>query len=198
MKESKAQIALILDRSGSMGSIVNEAVSGYNHFLQEQKAVPFEADLLVVMFNNISVHSYDGRLANAPAMTTAIYSPFGMTALLDAVATTIVHVGARLANMAAPERPGKVIVAIMTDGLENSSRMFTRERVAEMIKHQQEVYGWEFIFLGANMDVQAEVESLGIPQAQAASFAATGVGVQEGYQTMSRMAASSRTSVRKT
>lgn len=192
MKENKAQIALILDRSGSMGSIVNEAVSGYNHFLQEQKAVPFEADLLVVMFNNVAIHHYDGPLADAPEMTTALYSPYSMTALLDAVATTIVHVGARLANMAAPERPGKVIVAIMTDGLENASKMFTRERVAEMIKHQQEVYGWKFIFLGANMDVKAETESLGIPQAQAASFMATGQGVREGYETISRMAVQSR------
>lgn len=193
MKENKAQIALILDRSGSMGSIANEAVSGFNHFLQEQKAVPFEADLLVVLFNNIAIHHYDGPLAAAPEMTAQLYSPFGVTALLDAVATTIVHIGQRLANMAAPERPGKVIIAIMTDGYENSSRMFSRERVAEMIKHQQEVYNWEFIFLGANIDVRAETESLNIPQAQAASFAATGQGVQSGYRTMSRFTTESRT-----
>ena len=109
-----------------------------------------------------------------------------MTALLDAVGRTIDDVGNRLANTPEEERPEKVLVAIMTDGLENSSRDYTRDRVAKMIKHQQEVYSWEFLFLAANVDAFTEARSLNIPMSNAQNFAATRDGNKAAYSDLSR------------
>ena len=113
------------------------------------------------------------------------YVPAGMTALLDAVGRTIDAVGQRLSDTPEAERPGKVIVAILTDGLENASKDYSRGKVSEMIQHQRDVYKWEFIFLAANQDAIASARSISIHAHDAMPFQSTGEGVRHAYASMS-------------
>jgi hypothetical protein len=122
-----------------------------------------------------------GVKANEVKLTEKEYYVRGCTALLDAVGKTILDVGHRLSRTSEDERPGKVIFVITTDGLENASREFTYEKVKGLIKHQQEKYNWEFIFLGANIDVAKEADSIGISMDNAYDFEASENGVQEMY-----------------
>ena len=114
-------------------------------------------------------------------MTRSDYMAYGMTALLDAVGTTINSIGERLANTPEEERPEKVIFVITTDGYENDSREFTRDKVKEMIEHQQNKYSWVFMFLGANMDAVAEAGKYGISSSYAATYTASDVGTDALY-----------------
>lgn len=182
----KSEIVCIVDRSGSMGSIADDAIGGFNTFLEDQKKVPGEATLTYVQFD----HEIDTVLENKPLdrvepIDTKTYQPRGTTALLDAVGTTIDSTGDRLNGVPEASRPGKVIVAILTDGMENASKKYTRSRIKEMIQHQKEKYNWEFIFLAANQDAFAEGAQLGIDKKDTFNFAATGVGVRSAYRNMS-------------
>lgn len=194
MKENFARIVFILDQSGSMMGLREEAVMGFNNFVTEQQAVPGHADLRLVLFNIERVVMPRVILENARILTQEDYKPDNGTALLDAIGQTIFDEGRELDDMQGEHKPGKVIFAIFTDGYENSSRTYTKERVAEMIAHQQERYKWEFFFLGANMDAIAEGMALNIPVANSMNFAATGQGLAAAYNetssnvTRSRMA----------
>jgi hypothetical protein len=131
-------------------------------------------------------HEYDRVLdgvpiENVPPLDNQSYVPRGTTALLDAIGRTVDDVGKRLAQTPEAERPGKVIVAILTDGLENASKDYTCPRIAQMIEHQQNVYSWEFVFLAANQDAIATANTLAIPAANAMNFAATGAGTRQGF-----------------
>jgi uncharacterized protein YegL len=194
MKEGFTEIICVIDRSGSMMQLRSDAVGGMNSFLTEQKAVPGEANLTLVFFNHEYQLVYDGKsLREVPVLSDADYVPQGTTALLDAVGRAIDDVGNRLANTPEEQRPDKVLVAIMTDGLENASRDYTRARVAEMIKHQQEQYNWEFLFLAANMDAFAEAQSLNIPKMNAQNFAATRDGTRTAYNNLNQRTTAYRT-----
>ena len=114
------------------------------------------------------------------------------TALLDAVGRTIDDVGARLASLPEDQRPAKVIIAIFTDGLENASRVFTTEKLAASIKHQQEKYGWEFLFLAANQDAIATAATIAIPASQAMNYVASPVGVRDSYEELNKRVTQSR------
>lgn len=187
MQEDLTEIICVIDRSGSMMSLRSDAVGGINSFLTEQKAVPGEANLTLVFFSHEYELVHSGKpLAEVALLTEADYVPQGTTALLDAVGRTIDDVGTRLANTPEAKRPGKVLVAILTDGLENASQDYTRARVAEMIRHQQEKYDWAFVFLAANIDAFAEAKSLNIPVAHTQNFAATREGTQEAYNSLNQ------------
>lgn len=164
-------IAVVLDRSGSMRSIRDATIEGFNEFLAAQKAVPGEAALTLAQFD----HEYDivhdaAPLANVEPLNTTTYVPRGSTALLDAIGRTIDGLGKRLAAMPEHNRPSRIIVAIMTDGLENASQTFTRARIFEMITHQRERYSWQFMFLGADQDAIAIGRDYGIDPRFAAMF----------------------------
>lgn len=186
MKAGFTEIVCIIDRSGSMMSLRSDAVGGMNSFLNEQKNVPGDANLTLVFFNHDYQVIYNAKpLADVPPVAEADYVPQGTTALLDAVGRTIDDVGERLANTPEDQRPQQVVVAILTDGLENASKDYTRQRVADMIQHQQEKYGWEFLFLAANMDAFAEAQSLNIPHANAQNVAASPQGQELAYRDLS-------------
>jgi hypothetical protein len=186
-------IACVLDRSGSMGAIRTDAIFGFNTFLAEQKKLPGQAQLTLVLFDNeYDVIHNAVEINSVPDLTVATYIPRGSTALLDAVGRTIDNIGAQLDATPEQDRPAQVIIAILTDGLENASHEYTRGRVAQMVKHQQERYGWQFVFLGANMDAFAEGKALNIPTANIANFAATREGTQTAYRGMSETVASYR------
>jgi hypothetical protein len=179
MQTDLTEIAYILDRSGSMSPLVEDAIGGFNTFLANQKALPGRANFSLVLFDHEYVPAYDGvDIQSVPPLTRMTYAPRGTTALLDAVGRTIDQVGARLAATPEAERPSKVIIAIFTDGLENASTDYRPDRIAAMIRHQQEVYAWEFLFLAANQDAIATARAFSIPAAHAFNVVATGEGVR--------------------
>lgn len=193
-KKGFSEIVCIIDRSGSMGLIRDDAIHGFNIFLDEQKKLPEEATLTFVQFDTEYEVIHENKpLRDVPNLDQSTYVPRGMTALLDAVGKTIESVGRRLSNTPEENRPQKVIFAILTDGEENSSRQFALAKIKEMITHQKETYQWEFIFLGANQDVFAEATKIGIDPAHTASFVASGAGVRSGYTTMSNTVKGLRT-----
>jgi len=136
-----------------------------------------------VLFDHEYELLWNGIDAGKARLTSREYYVRGCTALLDAVGKTILDVGRRLSLQPVGQRPEKVIFVITTDGLENASREFSYEKVKELIKHQQERHGWEFVFLGANIDVAKEADCLGICRDDAYSFKATKAGVAKMYDT---------------
>lgn len=178
----KAKIVCIIDRSGSMESIRTDAIGGFNAFLQEQKDFPGEARLTLVLFNTDYRILHDNApIANVRPLSMGAFMPIVGTALYDAVGKSINYAVAQLNDMPNEDKPDKVIVVILTDGQENASHEFSREKVAEMIKHQQDVYSWEFIFLAANQDAFAVGGALNIKAKNTANFLATGIGTREAY-----------------
>jgi uncharacterized protein YegL len=179
MRPDLTDIAFVLDRSGSMNSIAGDAIGGFNTFLAQQQAQPGAAHLTLVLFDHEYLVPHDNvDIHNVPPLDARSYVPRGMTALLDAIGRTIDTVGVRLAATPESGRPGKVIVAILTDGMENASRDYTNAKVAAMIRHQQEKYSWEFIFLAANQDAIKAAEAIAIQPKDAIAFQATGQGVR--------------------
>jgi hypothetical protein len=179
MRPDLTEIAFVLDRSGSMHSIAGDAIGGFNTFLAQQQAQPGAARLTLVLFDHEYLVAHDNvDIHSVPLLDDHTYVPRGMTALYDAVGRTIDAAGIRLSTTPEAERPGKVIVAILTDGMENASRDYNNRRVADMIRHQQEKYSWEFIFLAANQDAMATAGTLAIQAKDAIAFDATGPGVR--------------------
>lgn len=188
------EIAVILDRSGSMSVIRDDAIGGFNTFLEGQKAVPGEAKFTLVLFDDkYETVMFRKDLREAEPLTEQTFVPRGSTALLDAIGRTVNEIGAQLAQMPENERPSKVIVAILTDGMENASKEFTRPQIAEMVKHQEEKYAWEFLYLGANQDAFAVGGALGVRRENTANFAATGVGTRGAYDRADKLTTSYRT-----
>lgn len=190
----KSEIICIIDRSGSMASISNDAIGGFNTFLEDQKKVEGEATLTFVQFDTEYEFIYENKpLNDVPILNNTTFQPRGMTALLDAIGKTIDDTGRRLGNTPEGSRPEKIIVAILTDGEENSSKQYTLSKIKEMIQHQKEKYQWEFIFLGANQDAFAEASKIGIDAKDTFAFAATAKGVKSAYRNMGNTVASYRT-----
>ena len=156
-----------------MESIKSDAEGGINTFIDSQKSEPGEALLTLVQFDTEYEFIHKGvAIGSVPKFKLV---PRGSTALLDAVGRAINVTGARLAAMEESKRPGLVVFVIVTDGAENSSKEFTREKIREMIEHQQSVYKWQFTFLAANQDAFAEAASMGIAPAGTANFAGENV-----------------------
>ncbi|MFO0905555.1 MAG: vWA domain-containing protein [Pirellulales bacterium] len=168
MRADLTDITLVVDRSGSMDAIRDDAEGGVNAFIAEQAQAPGDACLTLVQFDT----EYEFLEKGTPIREAGRFrlQPRGGTALLDAVGRAMQETGERLASLPEAERPGLVIFVVMTDGQENSSREYTKAQIKKMIEHQQSVYSWQFTFLGANQDAFAEAESLGIMLDGAAEF----------------------------
>ncbi len=161
-----------------MGGLESDTIGGFNAFIERQSQLEGETILTAVLFDDKYEILWNGVNAGKVKLTNNEYYVRGSTALLDAVGKTILDVGQRLSKTMEDKKPAKVIFVITTDGLENASREFTYEKVKELIKHQQEKYCWEFIFLGANIDTEREADSIGISRDNAFSFEATKDGVE--------------------
>jgi Mg-chelatase subunit ChlD len=171
MKDA-THIAVLLDRSGSMGSVKGETISGFNYFLKEQKEAGDNASFTLVQFDSQStdvVHEAK-PVRDVPDLNEDTYQPRGSTPLLDALGQTINSTGRTLAAIPEANRPDKVVFVVITDGEENASHTFTKTQVKEMIDHQTAKYNWQFIYLGANQDAFAEAGAVGIAMAKAANF----------------------------
>lgn len=178
MKDSLTQISIVLDRSGSMADVRDATISGFNEFVKGQKAAPGDCNVTLIQFDteNAFEEIFDEPLNKVPELTTKTYVPRGGTPLHDAIGRTITTLGSKLEKKSEDSRPGKVVIVVMTDGLENSSHEYTAPKIAEMIKHQREAYNWEFIFLGANQDAILTGEKLNIPMTHAATYSHTPAG----------------------
>lgn len=164
MNSNFTHISVCLDRSGSMETIKQDTIGGYNRFLEGQRAVPGHCTLTLVQFDTQGIDTVcDAQpVAAAPLLNNENYHPRGGTPLYDAIAHTIGVTGRFLKDKPEAERPAKVICVIITDGEENSSRKHNREGVFALIKQQREVYKWEFVFIGANQDAMAVGIAMGI------------------------------------
>ncbi len=175
-------ITYIIDRSGSMQPLANDAIGGFNKFLEDQQGAPGEATLSLVLFDHeIDVPYHGVPIKEVKPLDGKTYQPRGSTALLDAVAIAIDRTGDRLKAMKEEDRPEKVMVIIMTDGHENASTDITREELKRKIERQEKEYSWNFVFMGANQDSFAAAVKLGIRADMASNFAPSSVGTQKGY-----------------
>lgn len=187
MNKQATEIIFLLDRSGSMAGLESDTIGGFNAFLKKQCEFEGETVLTTVLFDDRYEVLWNEIDANHVKLTKKEYYVRGTTALLDSVGKTILDVGFRLSNASEVERPAKMIVVITTDGLENASREFTYDKIRELIRHQQDKYRWEFIFMGANMDAAKEAESIGIYEGCAFDFEASKTGVERMYEEISEV-----------
>ena len=189
----KTEIAFILDRSGSMSHMTQAAIEGFNEFLLGQQQTldnegrPLPADFTLILFDHEYLPLYQrAPIATVSPLNRETYQPRGNTALLDAIGRTIDELGATLAALPDSQRPQKVIIAILTDGQENSSRHFELADINEKITHQTKVYSWEFLFLAANQDAIATAASMGIEYSKVSNFNADGDDMKSVKESVSR------------
>lgn len=186
------ELVFILDRSGSMDSLAEDTIGGYNSLLKKQKELPGKAMVTTVLFDDQYEVLHNGEdLNKVEPLTSATYYARGCTALLDAVGRTLMDVDAKYKGLADFMKPSKTMVVIITDGMENSSREYTYEKVKRMISARREI-GWEFVFLGANIDAEAVAENIGIDRNRAARYSANGKAVRRSYEVVEDMAAQVR------
>ena len=177
-KKDLTEIVVVLDRSGSMASIVRDMEGGFDAFIAEQRKLPGECSVTLSQFDTEFELVYSGKpLADVPPL--ALY-PRGATALLDAIGKTIQATGERLGALPEDARPERVLFVVITDGHENASEHYTAEAVLASVKHQTEKYGWCFVFIGANQDAIATAANMGIRNA--ANFVATSGGTAQAMQ----------------
>lgn len=189
MNPNLTEILFILDRSGSMNPLTEAAIAGFNQFLRDQAAEPGLARLTLLLFDErFEFPILSQPLPEIPPLDTTVYTARGSTALLDAMGTGIDQLGHRLAALPESDRPGSVIVAIFTDGEENASAVYTWADVQQRIRHQTDVYQWNFLFLGANQDAIATAAKVGIHAANAATYLADAHGLGATTDSVSRKA----------
>ncbi len=177
MKKNLTEIVFILDSSGSMANLVEDTIGGFNAMIEKQKQEPGEAYVSTVLFNHESQVVHDRvDVHKVKPMTRKDYVPAGCTALLDAVGGAIHHIGNVHKYAREEDVPEHTIFVITTDGMENASHRYTAHQVKEKIARQQKKYGWEFIFLGANIDAAENAATLGIQADRVANFVADGAG----------------------
>lgn len=162
-------LAFVLDRSGSMSRIKDATQEGFDAFIAEQRQTPGDCTVTLAQFDDAYEVVYTDRpVADVPALDLR---PRGMTALLDAIGYTVTSLGERLAALPEDQRPGQVIVGIMTDGMENASREFDHPAIKAMIEQQETVYGWRFVYMGANQDAIEVGMGLGVSRESALTYA---------------------------
>ena len=185
MKQGQTELAFILDRSGSMSGLESDTIGGFNSLLDKQKRESGSCTVTTVLFDNAYELLHDRIPLNGVRnITNQDYFVRGSTALLDAIGRTVDKVVSAQRQTAESERAEKVLVVIITDGMENASREYRYERVREMIEQQQKE-GWEFLFLGANIDAIKAASSFGIAADRAVNYRPDGVGTRLNYDVVS-------------
>ncbi len=193
MNENLTEIVFILDRSGSMNELAGDTIGGYNSFLERQKKEEGEALVTTVLFDDQYELLHDHvDIKKVQPITSKEYYARGMTALLDAIGKTLTEVGHRQYEAEERATPAKTMVVIITDGKENASREYTLNAVKKQVKTQQEKHGWEFIFLGANIDAVQVGETMGISADHSVNYHPDSVGVQTNFAAVSEAASSIR------
>ena len=187
------ELVFILDRSGSMAGLEKDTIGGFNSILEKQRKEPGDAVISTVLFDNQAEVIHDRvALADVPNLTDREYYVRGCTALLDAVGGAIHHIGNVHKYARREDVPEKTLFIITTDGMENASRRYTYDKVRRMIEHEKEKYGWEFLFLGANIDAAAEAKRFGIDESMAANYHCDEEGTALNYEVISEAITSVR------
>ncbi len=186
MRKNLTELVFILDRSGSMSGLESDTIGGFNSMIAKQKKEEGEALISTVLFDNFSEVVHD-RVAvrDIRPMTDKDYTVRGCTALLDAIGDAIRHIGNIHKYARAEDVPEHTLFVITTDGMENASRHYDSDKVKKMIERQKEKYGWEFLFLGANIDAVETAGRFGISQDRAVNYHSDSQGTQLNYQVVS-------------
>lgn len=186
MRKNLTEVVFILDRSGSMSGLEADTIGGFNSMIEKQKKAEGEALISTVLFDNISEVIHDRvSVQNIKPMTDEDYTVRGCTALLDAIGGAIHHIGNVHKYARAEDVPEHTMFVITTDGMENASCRYDSERVKKMIEHQKEKYGWEFLFLGANIDAVETARHFGISEDRAVNYHSDSEGTQLNYEVLS-------------
>lgn len=187
MKKGLTELVFILDRSGSMSGLEADTIGGFNSLITKQKKEDGEALISAVLFDDLTEVLYDRvSLNRIEPMNDKQYYVRGCTALLDALGGAIHHIGNVHKYAREEDRPEKTIFIITTDGMENASRRYTYEKVKTMVERQRNKYGWEFLFLGANMDAIAVAGKFGVQANRAVTYECDSKGTQLNYEVLSR------------
>ena len=193
MRKNLTEIVFILDRSGSMAGLESDTIGGYNALIAKQKKEAGEAIISTVLFDDMCEVLHDRKdLVKIEPLTEEDYYVRGCTALLDALGVTIHHIGNVHKYAREEDRPEKTLFIITTDGMENSSRHYSYDQVKRMVECQKEKYGWEFLFLGANIDAVAEAQRFGIRSDRAVNYHADCEGTAVNYRALSKAVSSVR------
>lgn len=188
MRQNLTELVFILDRSGSMHGLEEDTIGGFNSMLEQQKKESGEALVSTILFDD-TVRILHDRVAvrKVRPITDREYRVGGCTALLDAVGETLQRIG-NIHKCARPEDvPERTLFVITTDGMENASRCYSAQRVRQMIRKQKETCGWEFLFLGANIDAVETAGHLGIAPERAVNYHCDGEGTRLNYETVSQV-----------
>ncbi len=185
MKKGLTEIVFILDRSGSMSGLEADTIGGFNSLIKKQKKEPGEAIVSTVLFDDTCEVIHDRvPMDKVKAMNEDTYFVRGCTALLDDVGGAIHHIGNIHKYARDEDRPEKTMFIITTDGMENSSRRYTYKKVKQMVERQKERYGWEFLFLGANMDAIEAAGHIGIHADRAVTYQCDEVGTALNFEVL--------------
>lgn len=187
------ELVFILDRSGSMAGLEADTIGGFNSMLEKQRREPGDAVVSTVLFDNETEVIHDRvSIADVPKLTEKEYYVRGCTALLDAVGGAINHIGNVHKYARKEDVPERTLFIITTDGMENASRRYTYGKVRKMIERQKEKYGWEFLFLGANIDAAAEAGKFGIDESMSANYHCDSVGTALNFEVIGEAISSVR------
>ena len=186
MKKDLTEVVFILDRSGSMSGLEADTIGGFNSMLKKQKREAGEALVTTILFSNDSERLHDRvRIEKVRPLTEKDYIASGSTALLDAIGDAIIHIGDIHKYAREEDRPEHTVFIITTDGMENASRRYDSAEIKSMIERQKQKYGWEFLFLGANIDAVETAARFGIDRDRAANFHSDKIGTKINYEAMS-------------
>lgn len=193
MKKGLTEIVFILDRSGSMSGLESDTIGGYNSMIEKQKKEDGEALISTVLFDGQTDVLHDRvPLDKISPITEKEYYVRGSTALLDAVGGAIHHIGNVHKYAREEDVPEKTLFIITTDGMENSSRQYSYDKVKKMIEKQKEKYHWEFIFLGANIDAVGVADRFGVDRQHAVRYECDSAGTALNFQVMNKMVSCAR------
>ena len=183
MKNNITELVFILDRSGSMSGLEGDTIGGFNSLIEKQRCQEGECFVSVVLFDNESEVLYDRvKLADVRKMTRDDYTVRGCTALIDAIGGAIHHIGNIHKYVRPEDVPEHTMFVIMTDGMENASHRYSSDRVKQMIEHEKTEYGWEFLFIGANIDAVKTAGRFGIGSNRAVNYHADSCGTGVVYE----------------
>lgn len=193
MKKNLTEVVFILDRSGSMKGLESDTIGGYNGMLEKQKKEDGQVLISTVLFDDqIEVLHDRIPIEQMKPITEKEYFVRGCTALLDAIGGTIRRIRDLQKETAKEDRPEKTLFIVTTDGLENASKKYTMEKVRKMVEKQREKHGWEFVFLGANMDAIQVANSFGIKKSHAATYSCDALGTGLNFQVLSKIVSCAR------
>lgn len=189
MENTDTHISIILDRSGSMASIRDDTIGGFNAFLDEQERVSGSATLTLVQFdtqNPYEIIFQFEQISEVPHLTHSTYVPRAGTPLYDAIGKGIVDLDTQLINLKGSEKPSQIVFVIITDGYENSSTEYTKQQILDLIKQKQDREDWQFVYLGAEIDPDKEAIDLGFMPRKSMAFDKTQAGTSHMWHTMSK------------